>query len=316
MKNYAIVRIVIWSIVAVICIGMLCAGLFGHGKIFSFPELNFGDWGGYVYSNSDKYNVGGGSVSASDIQSVEINWPAGSVNVVPYDDGNVIKFDEDGYNGSDEKYTMRYLAENGKLVIRFCSPQRNWRFLRRLEKSLTVKLPRDLALRDFRLNTVSADARLDDVRTKNFNVKSVSGPIILNGINSDNATFQSVSGYIDAEDISAPTLSAQTVSGRIDVKANIEKAKLKTVSGAVKLYAGDISMSTLSAQTVSGDIIFGLPENGGFTARYSSVSGGFHSEFPVEMSGKRGTYKNGGIDISLETVSGSINIVHIHGNPG
>ena len=61
--------------------------------------------------------------------------------------------------------------------------------------------------------------------------------------------------------------------------------------------------------TVSGGITLGLPENDGFNARYSSVSGRFNSEFPVEMSGKHGIYKNGDIEISLGTVSGGIKIV-------
>jgi len=311
MKNFAIVRIIIWSIVAVICFSMLYAGLFGRGKIFSFPELNIGAWSGYVYGNSDKYSVGGGSVSADDIQSVEINWPAGSVDVVTYDDWDDIKFNEEGYNGADEKYAMRYLAENGKLIIRFSSPQRNWRFLRRLEKSLTVKLPRNLALHEFRLNSVSADVRLVGIHAENFIAKSVSGTLTLNDINSDNTTMESVSGNIDAADITSSTLRAKTVSGRVEAKANIEKAKLNTVSGAVKLYTGK-NVKDIAAGTVSGNILLGLPENDGFTVRYSSVSGGFHCEFPVEMSGKRGNYKNGDRDISFETVSGSINIIQTH----
>ena len=309
MKNYAIARIVAWSIVTAICFGVLFAGLSGRMDLFSFPELNFDIRMGYGYSNSDKYTVGGGSVAAKDIQSVEINWISGSVDVVPYD-GDTIQFDEEGYDGVDEKYAMRYLVENGKLSIRFFAPQRrrNWRSLQQYRKSLMVKIPRDLALNDFKLNAVSGGIQLEGVRAGDLDINSVSGSINLKDINGDTIILKSVSGHIDAVDISASTLRANTVSGRIDVTAGVESANLNTVSGSVKLYTGEDTRN-INVKTISGGITLGLPENDGFTARYSSVSGGFNSEFPVEMSGKRGVYKNGDGNISFETISGGMKIV-------
>jgi len=312
MKNYAVVRIVAWSIVAVVCFGILCAGLSGRGSLFSFPALNFGSWSGYAYGDSDKYTVGGGSVSANDIQSVEIHWISGSVDVVAYD-GDIILFSEEGYDGADENYAMRYLAGNDKLIIRFSAPHINRRFLRREQKSLTVKLPRDLSLGEFRLNSVSAGVRLNGVRAEMFKVNSVSGSIILNDINGDAMTWESVSGHIDANDISASTLRAKTVSGRIDVNADLEKVTLNTVSGSVKLHAWE-NVKNVEIKTVSGGIFLGLPENNGFSVRYSSVSGGFNCEFPIEMSGRRGVYKNGDSDISFNTVSGGMTIIRRQGN--
>jgi DUF4097 and DUF4098 domain-containing protein YvlB len=307
MNNYAKVRIIIWSIIAVICLGALCAGLYGNWAPFSFRKLTFGKWRGYAYSNSDKYTVGGGSVNARDIQSIEINWTAGSVDVVSYD-GDAIQFNEAGYNGADDNYAMRYLAENGKLIIMFTAPQRNWRFLRRLQKSLTVKIPHDLPLRDIKLNSVSADIRLEGARADDLYIHSVSGSMDIKDINGGAMILENVSGRIYAEDLSISTLRANTVSGRIGIEANVESANLKTVSGAVKLHTGE-GVKKIDAKTVSGDITLGFPENDGFTARYSSVSGRFECEFPVEMSGKSGVYRNGDRDISLKTVSGNIKIL-------
>jgi len=307
MKISAVVRIVIWSIVAIICYGVLSAGLHGQGQLFSWLNSSF-KAGGYGYSNSDKYAEGGGSVASADIQSVEIKWIAGSVEVAPYD-GGMIQFDEEISGVGGEKYAMRYLAENGKLVIQFGPPHRDLRFFQKYRKSLTVKIPYDLALRDFKVNSVSADIRLEGVRAHNLDVKSVSGSMSLEDTGGDTMTLANVSGHINVgyKDTTASELRAKTVSGHINVEAKAVMAKLNTVSGSVKLYAGE-DVKDVDIGTVSGGITLGLPENDGFNARYSSVSGRFNSEFPVEMSGKHGIYKNGGIEISLGTVSGGIKI--------
>ena len=308
MKYYAVARIIIWSIIAVFFFSVFWVGLSGQGGRFSFTDLNFGSWKVYGFGDSGKYIAGGGNVAARDIQSVEINWIAGSVDIALYD-GDIIQFEEEGYSGDDEKYAMRYLVENGKLYIRFCAPQRgNRRFLQRYRKSLTVKFPRDLTLRDFQLNTVSAGIQMEGVRADDLDINSVSGTIKLKEINGDNIILKNVSGSINCIDISASALRANTVSGRIDVTAGVESATFKTVSGSVKLYAGDDARN-INLKTVSGGIVLGLPENDGFTAQYSSVSGRFDCEFPIEMSGKRAIYRNGKRDIYLKTVSGGMRIV-------
>ena len=308
MKYFATIRIIIWTIVAVVCFSVFWVGLSGQSERFSFPDLSFGSWKVYGFGDSGNYIAGGGNVAARDIQSVEINWIAGRVDIVSYD-GDVIQFNEEGYSGDDEKYAMRYLVKNGKLFIRFCAPQRgNRRFLQRYQKTLTVNLPRDLALRDFQLNAVSADIHMESVRADDLDISSVSGFIDIKEINVDNLVLKNVSGHINTVDISASTLRANTVSGRIDVMANVENAKFNTVSGSVKLYAGD-NVRNINVNTISGGIILGFPENDGFTAQYSSVSGRFDCEFPIEMSGKRATYANGNRDISLNTVSGGMRIV-------
>lgn len=310
MKHYTTARIIIWSIVAVICFGVLFAGLSVHGK--SFPWLNFGVGMGYAYSGSEKYAVGGGSVIANDTQSIEINWISGNVDVVPYD-GDTIQFDEKSYGSVDEAHAMRYLAENGKFIIQFCSPRVRWRSLRNYRKDLTVKLPYELALRNFTLNAVSVDIHLEGIRAGDLDINSVTGSMTVKDTSGETITLKNVSGNIAAEDILAATLRANTVSGHINIAAKVERAKLNSVSGLVKLYT-DENVRDIDIVTVSGGISLELPENDGFNVRYSSVSGGFNCEFPVEISGKHGIYKNGIRDISFKTVSGGMSIVRRQGN--
>ena len=54
-----------------------------------------------------------------------------------------------------------------------------------------------------------------------------------------------------------------------------------------------------------------LPENEGFTARYSTMSGGFRTDFPVSgLGGKKGqaVYGSGKTQLEFSSTSGSISV--------
>ena len=83
-----IVRIILWTLTALILLGVLLCGM-GVLPGLSIRGFSFGGWN-FHYSDSAKYEVGNGSVPASNLHSVEINWVDGSVNVTVTDGDSVV----------------------------------------------------------------------------------------------------------------------------------------------------------------------------------------------------------------------------------
>ena len=82
-KSGAIVRIVLWSLTAVILLGLLlwCLGLFPGLQI---EGISFGNWALH-YDESNQYQIGSGSVPAADRFLI--------VNQGPYDDAGIPALD-------------------------------------------------------------------------------------------------------------------------------------------------------------------------------------------------------------------------------
>ena len=69
-------------------------------------------------------------------------------------------------------------------------------------------------------------------------------------------------------------------------------------------------------KTTSGKISLRLPENQGFTAKYSSMSGNFTTDFPVrgDVGGRKGKaiFASGDAEYTLNTMSGSMEIRQVN----
>ena len=80
-----------------------------------------------------------------------------------------------------------------------------------------------------------------------------------------------------------------------------------TTSGAVRFACGNADkLEEISADTVSGAVEIILPENDGFTLSYDTVSGSTRNDFAM----KNDQYGNGGIELNINTVSGSLDIIN------
>lgn len=161
---------------------------------------------------------------------------------------------------------------------------------------------------ELHINGVSASIYTKDLISFYTRVESISGPILAIGIASGNLSLKTVSGRIKGEDCSAGELIAETVSGSTDIAGIFSDVRGKSVSGTIRIAPGRDAQK-IDMESVSGKVTVELPENEGFFASYDSVSGSFNCDFPVTSSNETVTYGNGNMEIRLETVSGSINIV-------
>ena len=125
-----------------------------------------------------------------------------------------------------------------------------------------------------------------------------------------------VSGDIDAEGLRSD-VTATTVNGGISV-VTTGRAWANTVSGDIEIDMGDFSGGDLDFHTVSGDITLWLPSDFSANVDFSSLSGDFDSDFDMTYRSRRehrwvgshvqGTIGGGGRELSINTVSGNVEL--------
>jgi hypothetical protein len=124
-----------------------------------------------------------------------------------------------------------------------------------------------------------------------------------------------VSGDIRAESLRSD-VHANTVDGDITVSTS-GRAWVNTVAGNLDIEMGDYGQGDLEFHTVSGDIILWLPADLGADVSFSSLSGDLDSELELAIQSRRdrwvgsrirGTLGGGGREISLQTISGDVEI--------
>ncbi len=270
---------------------------------------------------------------ADTIDSLSFDWVSGHMNVRIVDEGDTVKIVEYANRELKDDEKMKISQSGGTLEIKF--DEKIFSFFEGINfmKALLVEIPKNVAENfvDVDLGTVSADLKIDSISCRNFKFSTTSGDAKLPAITAeDSIELSSVSGNISIEDSSAqklkmPTtsgnmmaentkveqLQVSSVSGRLDFSGVCKKINGSSTSGEIRILTEEM-IEEADMSSVSGDLELVLPENDGFKAKYSSVSGDFRCDFAVtydssEHSGEV-VYKDGGADIDLSTTSAGMSI--------
>lgn len=300
MKTGKSIIICIWAVIAIALTVILVLGVTGTG-IFS-NGFSFGT--NFSYSNSGAYSVGNGTVEAGSVQTIEIHWVSGNVEIKEYD-GTDIKFEED--EQSKDNYKLRYLVDREKLIIQFCKSG----LLRstKLNKSLTVYVPSSLqeSLNIVRVSSVSANISVRSIKVNNIDIETVSGDTSIANLTASDISIDAVSGKVSTDNIECTSIDIENVSGGIDFKGSANNIDIDTVSGSAKLTLQNCPL-IMDCESVSASFTIYLPENDGFTAQLETVSGNINCDLEVQMNKKRLSYKNGTAKFDFDTVSGNVTI--------
>lgn len=275
-------------------------------------------------------------VPDSSIKHLKISWINGPVVVKAYE-GADIQVTEYSNQELSTQDVLSITVVNGALQIKWDSGDRFLSFARMIGKSflskhLYVEVPQAIAnqLAELDCTSISGGLHCSQIAAERAKLSSTSGKIYAVGIGAQNLKLSSVSGSVHLANCSAETLTASstsgavfaegfsaniagfdTVSGRITTSGNASKLKANTVSGKIQsqLHAmpGWIKMDS-----ISGRITLTIPENDGFTVKYSALSGILQSDFPLtgNIGQKNGqaAYKNGTTEINFSTLSGRMQI--------
>lgn len=282
----------------------------------------------------------------SSLEELDINWPTGQVSIAPWD-GDTVDIVEYSKKALAPEHSCAFFVRDSRLTI-LEYPQNStggifsagWNAVTRPSKRLEVLVPREQChnIGKLRVQCMSGNIRARELSGDSFTISTVSGTVVLRSISAETLDAGTVSGTLTLEDCSAEKLRAHsvsgtnlckgfsaekaeltTVSGSLNAHGNAEKFKVSTVSGSASLMV-DQCPEKANMHSVSGSLKIRLPEYAGFTADYSSSSGGFKCEFPAQITPdrkhqKRGqaVFGNGECKIELHTTSGSMSILKADG---
>ena len=275
MNRNAFARLVIYSIITVILIGVLVTGL---------------NWNGFDWDadSAGQSVTGTASVDASSIKRICIEWVDGTVDVRAAQQDTITFSETNGeklcmvYSFKGDTLVIRYSKESLKLGIHIKTP----------DKHLTVHVPQDWIADEIEISAVSANITVDLPEVRETEIESVSGDISIRYERSGEISLTTVSGQTAFEGI-CKELECSSVSGECNVKllGSTKEIRMNSISGGLEIV---------------------LDGQSGFTAQLDSVSGSISSDFPTSITGQTHTYGDGSIRIEAETVSGGIRIRNAH----
>lgn len=305
MNKSAIVRIVVWSVVAMLLSGFLVSVL-AFDTLGSLSRyFNFGsEW---IHYDEEDYNRGN-FTTADDISTFQIYWISGNVDLSFYN-GSVIKAEESSDYDIEEDNRMRYRVKNGVLTIHPRKPGMLFQFGRRNEKRLILQIPQSLAgnISLIAIDSVSARINLQDLSADKFRLTNVSGDVFLRNSDFESIDIENVSGEIKCNDIITDSLKMDTVSGQCDFVGSVKKIDFDSTSGDIDIDSS-VFPREIDTDTVSGSASFKIPIGDGFTADLDSLSGELDCNVPLVSSKKFFKYGDGSAKYDFESVSGDVTI--------
>ena len=298
-------RIIIWSIVSVLLIGLLTFGIIG---IRNYGALNFKLFS-FSSDDLDKMSTGSAEFDKSEVKSIDINWTSGTVDIK---NGNTDKVEISENMSYDENSdnAMRWSLDDGKLKIYDSKNAFGFHLFSfsMPPKKLTVTLPAGISLDEFDVSSASADFTAESINADTLEIETASGKIKADSLEGKKADINTASGTIELNRVLADDVDVETVSGECTVAGKIEKLNVSGVSSVLNLTVGK-NNSEINAETVSGNVnIKTNSDESGFTANYSSVSGNFSSDFAGINKDGKFVYGSGKADYNISTVSGNIDI--------
>ena len=121
-----------------------------------------------------------------------------------------------------------------------------------------------------------------------------------------------VNGAVEARDLRGP-VRARTVNGSVRISTS-DRADAKTVNGSIVARMRPSTRGEMEFASVNGSIRLELPSDVQADVRGFTINGAIRSDFPIATRGGwigrrlKGRLGNGGPDIKLVTVNGSITL--------
>lgn len=282
MKTNAIVRIVIWSIVLLVLIGALGAGLLFDLYSFDQKEASWSapvitpgsdDSQRYDYTLSDK----------SLITEINIQWAAGNITIQP---GNVdqVQFWEQGVD--EAKHQLVYSQSGNKLTIQYQEKQVKIGIESTVSKDLTVIVPENWMGESIEIDAASAQVHMTDITLQELSLDSASGM-----------------GFF--ENCTIGELDIDTASGDIEFIGALQSLDFDAMSAKLTAVLTNLPRS-LDMDTMSGDMDLTLPADCGFTVSSGGISSRFESEFDTQTRNDCHVYGDGSCRIDISAMSGDV----------
>ena len=292
MKHNAITRIIVWSIVIVLLVGILFSVMFGanHGLSRRFEHTIAATEPLATHPPVyDGPRAEKDTFSTSAVREIEIEWVAGDILIQPHDT-DTIMVREDGT--FDAKYAMVVSCHDGELQVKFCEDAASKLIgintLNNLSKDLTIYVPRDWECEYLELDVASAKVEVNDM---------VIGEV----------DFDGASGTCEFENCTVGELDIDTASGDVRFLGELNILDCDAVSANVFAVLNN-TPSRLDMDSMSGDLDIALPVDAGFTLSMNAMSKDFSSDFETVLHNGNYVCGDGRCRIKVDAMSGDVTI--------
>lgn len=325
MKKSAVFTIIACSIATVIMVCVLAVGLTneGFGIIARIKGISEGTMDHeYTYQWDP---------AETKVDALDIRWVNGPIEL-KVSSSNVIRITERTHRELEEREKLTLTSSGGKLKIKWNGELVSIGTLINYSKSLTVEVPKELAegLEELSCSNESGDIVAGSFTADEVNISSASGGLELSSLlakelrlttNSGNikATgikaeedmeISTTSGLVSLDEALADAMDISTTSGKVELAGKAQKINISSVSAAVDARLSQCPQEA-DMEAVSGKLSLAIPDNDGFRAEYSTVSGTFSTDFRVAESFRDGLaeYGSGKARLNFSTTSGGIEII-------
>lgn len=257
-------------LVCLLCV-LICGALTGG---FSLIRNGIAAWlnpwdGENAWTPSERDQAGSFAVDADSVDSMSVNWLAGSlvIKVVPDSEANG---SIEATESSDARFPIRWRSNNGTLEIDY-GDIRNFMgcsLWSRSEKDLVITIPESRAAA---LSFISLNA--------------ASGKYEISGLTCDVLDIDQASGTMQIKDLSANNLFCSFASGSFSYEGNImNMLDFEQASGRASLALRDSNPAQTTISMASGDFDLALPTPD-FQIALEKLSGNFSSEYELLSNG-------------------------------
>lgn len=260
------------------------------------------------------------------VEGLSVSWNHGPVEIVA-SGTSMVKVTEYSPRTLNASEKLKLSSSNGVLRVQWDRSLLPLGILQDRVKRLVIEVPNTVAaqLLSFSAKSISGDVTVKGINAQTLRVDSTAGDVTLSNLTGEELRVSSGGGDIQLDGARANLLDVSTsggvtelsriaavecrlsnLSGKVRFSGTGTDLQVKTVSGPVELHFSECPQQA-EFQSVSGNLSLYLPENSGFEAQYSSVSGQFSSEFPGQ--GEQGlVYGHGGPQYQFVTTSGNLSL--------
>lgn len=283
MKRNAIIKIVLWSAVLLVLLGLFFALLYIPAAGKPLRENTTETWN----TASDPYSGTPVRVDAAKIREMEIEWVAGSIVIQPADTDE-ISFREEDVGGSGK--SMHWKIQGDKILIQYAEdgkfPLKARMDWKDETKDLIIEVPVTWQFDSLKVAAAASSLNVRDLSIREMEFDGASGECIF-----DNCTVEK--------------LDLDTASGNVRFTGSLQLLDCDAASADIVLKLTNVP-GKLDMDTASGDLDVTLPADAGFTVSMDTLSGDFESDFEFTMRNDNYVAGNGLCRIDVDAMSGDM----------
>lgn len=275
MNRNAIVRLILFAILAVTLVGILIAGI--CLKQYGLPGI-------VTIRSSDALVMPETSFSAQDIDSLTIDWVAGTVYICTADTDEISV--RESVAAGDESMVLK--KGDSTLYVEYSQSHSLFSLGSHTSKDLYITVPKDWVCKKLEIDSASADTQIQNLIGKELEIETASGKHTI-----ENCTFDKV--------------DVKSASGSLVYSGIAYKIELDSASAGAEITLRNVPKS-IKMDSASGDLYLTLPRGCGFTLDKSTLSGSCSTQQDTTERGGKLVHGDGSCEIKVNGLSSSISI--------